>query len=210
MTRLFTLTLVISGLALSEGPAEKQLAAYLESHGKSPEDYVAGKFSTHQVVFLGEYHRIRHDVELAQRLIPRLYRAGVKNLGLEFGAEELQAEADSLVAAEAYDPALARSIMFRWSPIWGYHEYIELYRHAWQFNRSLPKGAPKFRIVHLGYRADFSQLSGERTPEVMRKVFHRGDPDGFMAEVIRREFLEKREKALVYCGRHHAFTRFAQ
>lgn len=44
----------------------------------------------------------------------------------------------------------------------------------------------------------------------MRKGFHRGDPDAFMAEVIRREILEKREKALVYCGRHHAFTRFGQ
>ena len=191
-------------------PTEAQLAAYLEEHGKSPEDYVISKFAAHQVVFLGEFHRIRHDVELVQRLIPRLYKAGVRSLALEFAAEELQAEADRLVTADAYDPSLARSIMFRWSPIWGYHEYIELYRHAWQLNRSMPKGAPKFRIVHLGYRSDFSLLQGERTPEVMRKVFHRGDPDVFMAGVIKREFLDKDEKALVYCGRHHAFTRFQQ
>jgi len=206
---LVALILIASG-ASAAAPGEPQLAAYLEEHGKSPEDYVISKFADHQIVFLGEYHRIRHDVELVQRLMPLLYKAGIHNLGIEFGAEELQAEADRLVTADVYDPLLARSLMFRWEPWWGYHEYIELYHAAWDVNRSRPKGAAPFRIVNLGYRVDFSQLQGERTPEVMRKVFARGDTDVFMADVIRREFLDKGEKALIYSGSHHAFTRYRQ
>jgi hypothetical protein len=206
---LVAFILTASG-ASAAAPGEQQLAAYLEEHGKSPEDYVISKFADHQIVFLGEYHRIRHDVELVQKLVPRLYKAGIHNLGIEFGAEELQTEADRLVTADVYDPILARSLMFRWEPSWGYHEYIELYHAAWDVNRSRPRGAAPFRIVNLGYRVDFSQLQGERTPEVMRKVFARGDTDVFMADVIRREFLDKGEKALIYSGSHHAFTRYRQ
>ena len=142
---LVALILIASG-ASAAAPGEPQLAAYLEEHGKSPEDYVISKFADHQIVFLGEYHRIRHDVELVQRLMPLLYKAGIHNLGIEFGAEELQAEADRLVTADVYDPLLARSLMFRWEPWWGYHEYIELYHAAWDVNRSRPKGAAPFRI----------------------------------------------------------------
>jgi hypothetical protein len=208
MIAILALLILATSGASAAAPGEPQLAAYLAEHGKSPEDYVISKFATHQLVFLGEFHRIRHDVELVQRLIPRLYEAGIHNLGIEFGAEELQADADRLVTADVYDPVLARQLMFRWSPIWGYHEYIELYRAAWEVNHSRPKGAAPFRIVSLGYHADFSQLQSQRTLEAMRKVFSRGDPDDFMADVIKRSFLDKNEKALIYSGKHHAFTRY--
>jgi len=197
---------------LPEVPAElrEELVGYLKAHWKSPEDYIVSKFASHNLVFLGEYHRIRHDVELVGRLIPRLYKMGVRNLGIEFGAAEFQAEADRLVTAAAYDESVARSLMHRWSVIWGYREYIDLYRRAWELNHSLPPDALKFRIVHLNYRAQWDLLEEPRTPEMMKKVFHRGDPDWFMADVIQREFLAKKEKALIYSGSHHSFTKYRQ
>jgi hypothetical protein len=44
----------------------------------------------------------------------------------------------------------------------------------------------------------------------MKKVFPEGDSDKVMAETIIREFVEKGQKALIYSGIHHAFTRYKQ
>jgi hypothetical protein len=190
--------------------SQQELAAYLKAHPQSPEEYVVEKFKTHDIVFLGEYHRIRHDAELVQALIPRLYSAGVHNLGFEFAPFEDQADLDRLLTASGYDEALARKILFHGMPTWGYREYLDIYRAAWQVNHSLPPGAPRFRVVNLMYRPEWSVLQGERTPDVMSRVWYKGDPDAYMAQVVLREFVAKNEKALVYCGIHHAFTRYHQ
>jgi hypothetical protein len=189
---------------------EQQLVGFLNEHQQSPEEYVLTKFQNHDIVFLGEYHRIKHDVELVQALIPRLYAAGIHNLGFEFGTFDDQAQLDALIKAPVYDETLARTILFHNMPTWGYREYLDIYRAAWKVNRSLPVGAPRFRVVNLTYRPNWSVLQGERTPEVMSKVWYKGDPDAYMAQVVLREFVSKNEKALIYCGIHHAFTRYRQ
>jgi hypothetical protein len=145
-----------------------------------------------------------------QALIPRLYAAGIHNLGFEFATFDDQARLDALLTASVYDEALARTILFHNMPTWGYIEYLDIYRAAWQVNRSLPVGAPRFRVVNLMYRPNWSVLQGEPTPEVMSKVWYKGDPDAYMAQVVLREFVSKNEKALIYCGIHHAFTRYRQ
>jgi hypothetical protein len=189
---------------------DPRLAAYLDAKGQTPEDYVIGKFAGHDLVFLGEYHRIRHDPELVGRLIPRLYRAGVRNLGIEFGVVETQADVDALLAAPSFDEEKARRILFAWFVLWPYREYLDLYRRAWEFNRTLPAGAPRFRIVHLNYKVNWSALRGERTREAMEKLYPKGETDPYMASVALREFTGKGEKALIYSGLHHAFTRYRQ
>jgi hypothetical protein len=215
------LGIIAGGCAAGKKPAMKPLPAmtpeeqrelvqYLKDHWQTPEDYVVSKFKDHDIVIIGEYHRIRHDVELIHSLIPRLYRAGVYDLGIEFGCVEFQASADSLVAAERYDENKARWLMFKNFMAWGYREYHDIYRKAWDLNRTLPPDAPKFRIVHLGYRQGWNELKGKPTPEVMKKVWHKGDGDIFMANVILSEFVKKKRKALVYSGLHHAFTRYKQ
>lgn len=202
--------------AQAEGGGEKsavlsdRLLRYLEEHWKTPEDYVIAKFTDHDVVFLGERHWVRHDVELVQNLIPRLHDAGVYDLGLEFTCYEDQALADSLLTAERYDEDLVRRMFFKAYTAWGYREYMDIYRKAWELNRSLPPEAPKFRIVNLSYPPDWSHLREEMTPALWRKVWHKGANDDHMAEVVQSEILERGKKALVYCGMHHAFTRYRQ
>jgi hypothetical protein len=44
----------------------------------------------------------------------------------------------------------------------------------------------------------------------MSKVWHKGDPDAYMAHVVLQEFVAKNEKALIYSGIHHGFTRYHQ
>ena len=193
-------------------PADRQreLTQYLKQHWMRPEEYVVSKFTDHDIVFLGEYHRIKHDVQLVHSLIPRLYEAGVHNLGIEFGAYEYQDRADRLTTAETYDEDLARGLMFEFAPYWGFKEYMDIYRAAWELNRRLPPGAPRFRVVNLGYKARFDLVTENMTTEDWQRVWHKGDPDQHMADVIVREFVERGEKALIYSGSHHAFTRYRQ
>ena len=69
---------------------QSKLAAWLEAEGETPERYVVGLFSDHDVVFLGEQHRVKHDVLFVQSLIEPLYDAGVRVLATEFGRREDQ------------------------------------------------------------------------------------------------------------------------
>ena len=186
-----------------------KLARYLEAKGLAPEEYVASKFADHDIVFLGEHHFIKHDAELVQALIPVLYRHGVTDLAIEFGCYELQAEADALVTAETYDEARARRLLFQWGSYWPYVEYMGLYRAAWELNRSLPPGAPKFRIIGLDYRPRWDLLEEKMTrKQLVKRVFFKGGRDRHMADVVTREFVRKGRKALVYAGQYHATTRF--
>jgi hypothetical protein len=189
---------------------EQRLVAYLKSHRKSPEDYVISKFSNHDIVFIGEYHRIKHDLELIHKLIPRLYKAHVYNLGIEFGSYEHQDKVDRLITAKTYDENLARWLIFEQDVAWGYKEYEDIYREAWKLNRSLPKRARRFRVVNLGYRANWTARKEEMAPADWEKVWWQGDPDVHMANVVIKEFVDKGQKALIYSGNHHAFTRYHQ
>ena len=189
---------------------EQKLVAYLKSHWKSPEDYVVEKFSDHDIVFIGEYHRIRHDVELIHNLIPRLYKAGVYNLGIEFGCYEYQDKVDRLITADKYEEDLARWLQFKQYVMWGYKEYEDIYRKAWELNQTLPAGAPKFRVVGLGYRADWTALKENMTREQWQNVWLKGDPDEYMGQTVLREFVNQGKKALIYSGSHHAFTHYQQ
>ena len=192
-------------------PAEKaKLSDYLKTHWMSPEDYVVSKFRTHDVVFIGEYHRIKHDVELIHRLIPRLYQAGIYNLGIEFGCFEFQDQVDKLITAPEYDADIARRLMFNFFSAWGYIEYMDIYRKAWELNRSLSSGKPKFRVVGLNYKPNWAAMQEKMTPELWKKVWHKGDGDEYMANIILKEFVDKKLRALVYSGSHHAFTRYHQ
>ncbi len=191
-------------------PKKIALASYLKDNWKSPEDYVIEKFTDYDLIFVGEYHRIKHDVQLIHRLIPRLYQAGVRNLAIEFGCHEDQDQVDKLITSDTYNEESARRLMFHFACFWGYVEYMDIYRKAWELNHSLPKDKPKFRIVHLNYRPDWSALAEEMTSELWKKVWHKGDGDEFMAKIILDEFVSKNEKALIYSGSHHAFTRYHQ
>lgn len=186
------------------------LARYLENHGRTPEDYILGKFDDHDVVFLGEFHRVKHDLEFVRDLIPALHRNGVTNLATEFGGAELQAVADSLLAAESYDEDAVRKLMFDYKVYWGYVEYLDIYRAAWALNRSLGPGEQPFRIVHLNYEPGYTHLQGAMTQDLWNKVWHRGEPDHHMAKVLLDEVVARGEKALVHCGRNHSFTKYHQ
>lgn len=182
--------------------------AYLNEHGMDPADYVISKFADHDLVLLGEDHAIKEHLDFVRALIPRLHAAGVHTLAVEFGASEVQERLDAVLNAPDYDEAAVREMLYFYNVGWAYAEYAELCREAWKLNRSLRADQPRFRILNLSYQYDWSRFDGVRTPENMRQVFHRGTPDKFRTELIERELLAKHEKALVFMGSVHVFTRY--
>ena len=190
-----------------------QYGQYLREHYLSPEDFLVECFKNHDIVFVGEHHYIKHDVELIQNVIPKLYQAGVYNLGIEFAVHGSQNDIDSLIFADTYDQKLANKIIFDFWAIWGYQEYIDIFYAAWKFNHSLPADQPKFNIYGLNSDLEWSYARTEadmENPEVMQKVFADGDSDERMAGTIKTEFIDKNKQALIYSGINHAFTKYKQ
>ena len=190
-----------------------KLTQYLEKNYCNPQDYIIKKFQDHDIIFLGEYHRIKHDVELVQKIIPQLYKCGVFNLGIEFACFRDQNKIDSLITAKNYDETLANSIIFNKSIYWGFQEYADIFKFAWKFNQDLPDSVRKFRVIGLNAYTDWSHVKTEEdrwNMEVLEKVFVEGDWDEVMATTILNEFVENNEKALIYSGSHHAITKYKQ
>lgn len=188
-----------------------ELVAFAESHHVSPEDYIVGRFASHDIVFLGEFYKIRQNVQLVSSLIPRLYAAGIRTLGIEYALSDDQEEIDSLVDAKSWDEAKARAIIFDWVVTWGFQEYVDIFKAAWQLNHGLPRGSPPFRVLGLSVRQNWEYLVTDkdaRDPKVVARIFANGVPDAHMAEVIDRELVAKQEKGLIFCGMPHGFTAF--
>ncbi len=164
----------------------------LRAHGRPPVDYVVDLFRTRDAVIVGEAHRVAQDAAFIQDLIPEAgRRAGVRRLVIEFGMTASQAEADQVVTGVAFDRRLARKLLEDFDPLWLYEEYLGLYEAAWKFNRTLAPGEEPFRIVP-GTPADAP-----------------GSKETVMAGLVLDNVREGR-KVLVYCGSHHAFTRYRQ
>ena len=179
-------------------------------HAQSPEEYVVSKFVNHDVVIIGEPHRIRQHVEFIQGIIPELYRHGVYTLAMEFARRIDQPLIDSLMKEPVYDEKLARRIVFLDIWDWGYQEYVDIFRRAWEFNHSLPATARRFRILALNNRARWQivKTDAEANDWRIRYAVWYGDSEKDWAQPLMDEVVAKHEKALVYTGTHHAFTRY--
>jgi hypothetical protein len=191
---------------------QAELTVWIDEHALPPREYVVKKLADHDVVFLGEYHRIRRDPLFVQSLIPALQAAGVHQLGIEFACAADQPLLDSLLAAPEWDEALAREIQWRQWPWWGYREYVDIHRAAWELNRSLAPEEPPFRVLGLNARMDWSHVRKEgdlENPEIRARVFPDGDSDEVMARTALAA-LGSGGKLVCYMGINHAYTRFGQ
>jgi hypothetical protein len=188
----------------------KVLAADFQQYSADPYQYIINEFNDHDIIFLGENHRIKHDLIFVQKLIPALYANGIRNMGFEFALiKDSLLIRDVITDTSYFDQNKANQIIFNLSPYWGYKEYIDVFRAAWELNRNIPQEEDKFMIHGIMHDYDFSELknrSDEYNEDIMLKV-RKGiaDPEQFMADCIINEFVEKK-KALIYCGIHHAFT----
>lgn len=201
---LFCLLFLLLPLSAQDKIQEVALA-YLHDEAMSPDDYLVAKFRKADIVLLAEDHGVKENLDFVCNLIPKLYENNIV-LGMEFGAYEDQRRLDSLINAPKYDEQVARELMFNYNTRWAITEYMEIYRAAWKWNRSLPKDARKFRILNISYHYNWQKFSGVRTPENMHEVFPLGNTEDFRCGLLEREVLASGQKILVLTGTPHAFT----
>jgi hypothetical protein len=134
-------------------------------------------------------------------------------MAYQYANHEDQDLVDDLITATTFDESLANEILFRNLVIMGYEEYRDVFRAAWQVNRSRAEGAEPFRIIGIGQRLDYTLIQNQEDvddPEVIAKVFQSGIPDETMANVILEQIIEPGDKGLAFMKLEHAFTSYRQ
>jgi len=186
---------------------QEDLDSWLSENGRDPADYLLGLFEDHDVVLIGEFHRIRHDAEFVGSLLPRLHEAGVRVFAMEFARREDQQLIDSLLAGPTWDEDLAREIQFRMFMPWAFREYVDILKAGWSTRRA----GGDLRIIGVNNSVDFSQFKSEADwddVEARRRAYG-GQTEADWAEAVLAQVTQG-EKVLVYSGINHAFTGFRQ
>ncbi len=202
-----------SSPARSELPAEHKarLVDWVEAEARAPEQYLAKLFERRQIVFLGEYGRIREQVELLTSALELLHAAGVTRLGLVHLRVADQTGIDRLISADEFDREQAARLLFNRKVVWGYREYVDLLEAVWRMNREAPPTRSPMRVIGLGMRPDYYHL---RSPpdlhdrRKMQSVFTEGVPDRVIADTIEREIIAPGHRALIFTPIEHSFTRY--
>jgi hypothetical protein len=189
MRRVLLSLLLIGCAARPLSASGDELQDHLRQYGKPPADYLLSKLDDHRVVIVGEGHWQRADAELIGSMVGELRRRNV-TLAMEFFPAGSQGDLDRLLSAPQWDPALANRIMRAGS--WPYVQYRDILRQAWQANRS--PGPPPLKILAIS------------PPEDFRKQGIRYDT--FLADRVGEYARDEGHRLLVYCGMHHAFTRY--
>ncbi|HCW09088.1 MAG TPA: hypothetical protein DGG95_17155 [Cytophagales bacterium] len=186
----------------------KELSNYVAHvDSTNPLVYVANKFDQHQVVLLGELHRRKQDLDLFKQLIPYLYKTkAIKMIGWEFGAHRYQKAADSIVTASNFDRKKAIAIMRKTIYYWNYEDYLEVFKVIWKLNQE---------ILAKGDTVRFLQLNGVYVPrrwdsenDSVRLHERQSSFDNIMPGIVEKEVLAENKKIIIYCGLHHALTKF--
>ena len=188
-----------------------ELHAWLDSNGMLPVKYVLSKFSNHDIVILGEPHRFRDHPLLVQQLIPHLPEHGVYVLATEFARSVDQQLIDSLLNAPKWDEKLAREIQIRQYSLWPWREYLDIFRVAWQYNRTIASNQPPFRIIGVNCDPDWSviQTRNDLDEPAKRRAAWKGCTEADWAAIVLNE-INAGEKVLAFCGMHHAFSGYRQ
>lgn len=140
---------------------DRYVAAVNDSSA-NPFRFIADKFNTHSIIFLGELHKREQDLRFFRELIGYLYREKhITIIGWEFGSVIDQKEADSLVNAATFDRKKAIGILRKNYYAWCYEEYLNVFEEVWKINREIKNDKDKIRFLQLNQ------------PYIPRRLFHR-------------------------------------
>lgn len=180
----------------------------IDKESSDPFKFVADKFDNHSVVFLGELHKRKQDLEFFSNLIPYLYRTKKINIiGWEFGASEYQKDADSVVTALDFDRKKAIAIMRNSMYYWCYEEYLNIFKTIWQLNKTITQDDKKIRFLQLNRPYNPNHLKSPDKNIRLEEV-KKGNFDNTLPGIVEKEVIQQNKKILIYCGLHHSLTKF--
>nr|ART41054.1 L365 [uncultured bacterium] len=186
--------LVLRCFSTPHAQNDSPITAYLREHAETPVNYVMSKATSHRVTIIGEGHWLKQDVTLVAALIPLLQKADL-DLAAEFFPAAEQARIDALITAAKWNEQEANAIMR--AAAWPYQEYRDLLRTAWSANQGAKR---TIKILALSPPLDWRKV-----------LLPRGETyESFMADLVSKHLKEARRNLVVYCGMHHAFTRYYQ
>lgn len=188
-----------------------QIKIYLKSidnENSDPFKFVADKFDNHSIVFLGELHKRKQDLDFFSKLILYLYETKKINvIGWEFGAAEYQKDADSLVTASEFDRKKAIAIMRNSMYFWCYEEYLNIFKTIWQINKTITQDKEKIRFLQLN-RPYNPRLLNSPDKNIRLEEIKKGNFDNTLPGIVEKEVIQQNKKILIYCGLHHSLTKF--
>jgi hypothetical protein len=165
-------------------------------------------FSRYPVVLAGELGAVAEEARFIAELVPLLPSMGVRILAMEHLLADDQEMIDRLLAGEEFDEYLAEELLFRRLVTWGYREYLDILRAAWEANRGADG---PFRVLGLNVLQDYrgiETVEDFRDPVKLREVMRNGVPDEYMADVLSREVIGRGQSALAFVTREKSFTGF--
>jgi hypothetical protein len=189
---LLVLLFVFPSAGIAQAAAAKPL---------DPVDGIIDVFTTHDVVALGEGD---HGNEQGAAFRTKLYRdprfqAVVNDIVVESGNGRYQAMMDRYIAGETVPE---KELRMAWlettqpTDVWDSDIYADMFRTIREVNQKLPK-AKQLRVL-LG---DTPYPYDPANPRAMRRS------DTFPAELIEREVIAKKRKALIVYGDMHYLRR---
>ncbi len=188
-----------------------KIKSYLQDIDKETSDpfkFVADKFDNYSVVFLGELHKRKQDLEFFSNLILYLHQTKKINIiGWEFGAAEYQKDADSVVTASEFDRKKAISIMRNSLYYWCYEEYLNIFKTIWQINKTITSDNEKIRFLQLN-RPYNPRLLNSPDKSISLEEQRKGNFDNTLPGIVEKEVIKQNKKILIYCGLHHSLTKF--
>ena len=203
---LFNLNLFHRTKSLSQN----EIKAYVQQIDTGSSDllkFVADKFDNHSVVFLGELHKRKQDLEFFSNLIPYLYRTkNINIIGWEFGAAEYQKDADSVVTASGFDRKKAIAIMRNSKYYWCYEEYLDIFKTIWQINKNILQADEKIRFLQLD--KPYIPKRWDSQNQSIRLEERKKSFDNILPDIVEKEVMQKNKKILIYCGWEHSLTKF--
>lgn len=185
------------GMALSfpmRAPAAEAGAAIRE---------IAQQLDRYPLVMIGEWHRSAQQHEFLRAMLrDPVFLCRVDDIVVEFGNARLQRIADDYVSGKSVSEADVQSmwreteVMFAWnSPV--YRQFYETVREVNQKHVC----AHPVRLVLADPPIDWSRV---KTLEDFQPF---ADRDGFFADVVEREVLAKKHRALLIAGALHVLRK---
>lgn len=203
---------IVPAKGTSQAPPPEVLQGWWQEKGQPPVDYLVSKFDRHDWVFVGEYHRIRDDLDLLIELIPALHsRTAVRHLAVEFLCRTASATANELLTAPTHERRDVINFLQSQSPDWAYEEYIELFRTTWESNRVFGEERGLFKFVGLHPCIDWEVVNySPDSAAIAAQIEARDRYDEIMARELIANVLEAGLPALVYTGIAHSTARFVE
>jgi hypothetical protein len=211
---------VAVAVAQSQPPTTAPASTPTQAQPAEPIGAILDVFRTHSIVALGEDHGNETEHMFLRALVrdPR-FAATVNDIVVEFGNARYQDVMDRFMKGEQVADDVLRRVWRDTTAITGVWDrpiYEEFYRAVRAANASLPPGR-KLRVVLGDLPLDWD--TAQRTPQTpgQKRLYGQPVPDnppeGFMnrdfhaAEVVHREVLAKKRRALVLYGDMHLTRR---